>query len=662
MILNIITINRPGKDYLHKTIESLYASDWHDTPVHLIVGNEDESHVEAYQQCFNVVKWDKETKRPQVDFCLNYIRALRHQPDDDVVICEDDIEFGKTWLARLSQAVGEIPFSRYVLSLYSANDLSNPSLRRGQHYRLYPSWYFYGTQAIYYPAGVRLEIAKYIEDNIERKPGDVLIGEWCVKHRCLYSAQGSLVQHVGVCSTGLAAFHHTAWNYTPDGVAAPIVCRHRAEAVSPEVHRCTSPKLVGLKLVTDSICRSCHYRNHELNGSTACGEVRLLPCLRLGQVVDGEQWTVDCGEAVYNCMHPAHPRTTAVQCQSCPDYLFPVITELTPATVVQEMLDLPPHPQADGWWAWPNVHEALRLGATDAIAKASAYPGEYDGRGIVIVGGGKYFVSAYVTARVLRHVGCRLPIQLWHWAGELTEPMRQALSPFGVACVDADQVARRQPFRILHDHWWKGFQLKPYAIVHSPFREVLLLDADCYPTRDPEFLFDWPAYGQRGAVFWPDLVSSKSYLPEAAWEIFGTEPGGPPLELGQLLIDKEACWAPLQLTLWYNAHADLIYKILWGDKDTFNIAWSRLGRRFSMPGKPAAWDTHTILQHGPDGEVLFQHRCRDKFRLNDESFSSTPQSFKGNHYNPRLAHEGLCFAFLDELRQAWKLVKDSCVR
>jgi hypothetical protein len=269
----------------------------------------------------------------------------------------------------------------------------------------------------------------------------------------------------------------------------------------------------------------------------------------------------------------------------------------------------------------------------------------------VIAGGANYFASAYVTVRVLRHVGCRLPIQLWHFSGELTGAMRDALRPYGVECVDADRVAAEHPFRFLHGHWWKGWQLKPYAVAHSPFREVLFLDADCYPTRDPGFLFDWAPYRERGATFWPDLRTSEYLLKPERWTVFGTRPGWVALESGQLLINKKACWRELQLALWYNAHADFVYHIVWGDKDTFNVAWRRLGTHYSMAQPVCDWDTHTILQYGPDGTVLFQHRCQDKFRLAGGRFASTYQRGGANLYNPRLAHEDLCFQFLDELRQ-----------
>src|SRR5262249_44820765 len=147
----------------------------------------------------------------------------------------------------------------------------------------------------------------------------------------------------------------------------------------------------------------------------------------------------------------------------------------TPPDVVRHMLDLPPRQQPQGWWGWANVQEGYRRAADEAIANLPPYPGGSDGRGVVIVGGGNYFASAYVTIRVLRYVGCRLPIELWHLAGEMTGPMRHAVSDYGVTCIDADEESARRPFRFLHGHWWKGWQLKPYAVAHSPFREVLFL-------------------------------------------------------------------------------------------------------------------------------------------------------------------------------------------
>ena len=42
----------------------------------------------------------------------------------------------------------------------------------------------------------------------------------------------------------------------------------------------------------------------------------------------------------------------------------------------------------------------------------------------------------------------------------------------------------------------EGFAIKVYAIYSSAFQEVIFLDADCMPLRDPEILFDTDEYRQ----------------------------------------------------------------------------------------------------------------------------------------------------------------------
>jgi hypothetical protein len=69
-----------------------------------------------------------------------------------------------------------------------------------------------------------------------------------------------------------------------------------------------------------------------------------------------------------------------------------------------------------------------------------------------------------------------------------------------------------------------------------------------------------------------------------------------------------------------------------------------------MLSSRCGWDMHTLLQYDADGNVLFQHRCRDKFRLVSSPFAGTPQYFAENQYNPRLRHEDLCFQILAELQ------------
>lgn len=439
--------------------------------------------------------------------------------------------------------------------------------------------------------------------------------------------------------------------------ASPFpVCRHRGDAADVDIHHCRSPKLVGLKLVTADLCRDCYCRDHVESAAPSGPPPRLTACAYLG----ADTGRREGGAAVHECRHPVHTDATEAGCRTCPDYLFPALSTRTPVNDVRRHLDLEPRPQPHGWWDWPNVREAQRRAVADRIAATPPCPRRFRGRGIVIAGGGAYFASAYVVLRVLRHVGCTLPVELWHLDGEIDAAMRRLLRPLGVRCINADAVTRRHPFRFLDGHWWKGWQLKPYAVVHSAFREVLFLDADCYPARDPTFLFDWPRFREWGSIFWPDVESSRGLFTPELWALFGVPPETRmPFESGQLLVNKALCWRELNLALHYNAQADFTYRILWGDKDTFLVAWRRLGRDYGMLWPSSGWDTHTILQYDDRGEPLFLHRCRDKWRVAPADFRSSRQLAHLNQYNCRLPHEDFCFQVLAELAQVWSPARTS---
>ena len=64
----------------------------------------------------------------------------------------------------------------------------------------------------------------------------------------------------------------------------------------------------------------------------------------------------------------------------------------------------------------------------EAVAAVRPYPGSFEGRGIVIPGGGaRYFPCAWICIRTLREQGCCLPIELWHLGpDEMSDQMRRA--------------------------------------------------------------------------------------------------------------------------------------------------------------------------------------------------------------------------------------------
>ncbi len=289
----------------------------------------------------------------------------------------------------------------------------------------------------------------------------------------------------------------------------------------------------------------------------------------------------------------------------------------------------------------PEINEtnALEKFNTAAAGLDDQYSGGAVGRGVVICAGGpKFFVYAWVCINMLRQTGCKLPIELWHLGpAELTSTMRRLLSPFNVRFTDAYKVRESHPVRMLY-----GWELKPYAIIHSHFSELILLDADNMPLVDPIFLFDTRPYKQTGAIFWPDrhpLILSASI-----WRLSGVSyRNEPSFESGQIVIDKRRCWKPLMLTMWMNEHSDFWYHHVHGDKETFHICWRKLKREYAMTlygtqTLPSIPGCGALCQHDFSGRRIFQHR---KWTLDN------------NQRIPGFSEEQVCLDFIVQLRERW---------
>lgn len=306
----------------------------------------------------------------------------------------------------------------------------------------------------------------------------------------------------------------------------------------------------------------------------------------------------------------------------------------------------------DNWWSDSGVQQQHRDRATRFITTIPKYPGHFDGRGIVITGGGKYFVSAYVTIRVIRHVGCTLPIELWHLDGEMDDEMIDMVAEHGGTCHNASELARGTGYFL--GNWWKGWQLKAFALLHSSFREVLMLDADSYPVRDPSFIFDWQPYKETGAIIWPDVGSSARLFPPLAAKVLGvpqfTEGAA---ESGQIVFNKEQTWRAVNLAKHFNADADYVYHIVYGDKDTFPAAMHRVGIPYSRMYPKCRFNGPGIHQLDQNGNVMFNHRIHDKFRIFSTRFDSTAQRGESSNLYKEWQHEDFCHSVLAELNNRW---------
>jgi hypothetical protein len=238
-------------------------------------------------------------------------------------------------------------------------------------------------------------------------------------------------------------------------------------------------------------------------------------------------------------------------------------------------------------------------------------------RGIVIPAGGNlYNRLAWHLVHALRRLGCKLPIQIWHLPAEADITWRQLFEDEGCEVIDAGIVAGNLGVPVPMGGW----QLKPFSLRHCDMAEAMLLDADNVPVRDPSYLFADPGYERHGAMFWPDLAPPRSrgqWVPVAAWRNVGLEQdkAARPFESGQIVVNRRRSLAALDVTCLLNEWSDYVYQWVYGDKDTFLLAWHFCGQRYHMPPRNPVFREPAICQHDGKGELVFQHATAGKHAI-----------------------------------------------
>lgn len=274
--------------------------------------------------------------------------------------------------------------------------------------------------------------------------------------------------------------------------------------------------------------------------------------------------------------------------------------------------------------------------ACDSAANA---PLSATGRGIIVcAGGASMLTNAYVLVRTLRDIlGCALPIEIWHvGSAEMPALIAGLFEKLGCRIVDAHLMRETYPASISD-----GWQLKSYALLHSAFDDVVMLDADQVPVTDPETVFDWPQYRDAGAVFWPDIVEVLEQNP--VWRLAGLEPRTVRgWETGQIAVNRTRHWRSLWLTFEINQRAEQFYELIYGDKETFLLAWLMTQDDCAVVPHLPFVDERYLLQRDFDGNALFQHRTNCKWSLDYPT-----------ERPPALLHQDTCEGFLDDLRKVW---------
>jgi hypothetical protein len=255
----------------------------------------------------------------------------------------------------------------------------------------------------------------------------------------------------------------------------------------------------------------------------------------------------------------------------------------------------------------------LRAAIDGRLLRPPSFPeGRFADRGIVICAGGqRYFTCAWILIAALqRGLKTKLPIQVWHLGRtEMSEAMQVLLEAQNVEVVNAETVLHRHPAMI--DGGWP---LKPYAIAHSRFREVIFLDADTVPLMEPAELFRWEPYRRAGLLLWPDVIDLRRTNP--IWNSLGLEPRkSMSVDSGVLVIDKAQHWSLLDVAILLNERWRESYRYLHGDKDTFLIAALLTGANDFMIGRRPLAADGDLIQRNLEGDPFLQHRTGSKWKL-----------------------------------------------
>lgn len=239
--------------------------------------------------------------------------------------------------------------------------------------------------------------------------------------------------------------------------------------------------------------------------------------------------------------------------------------------------------------------------------------------GIITCGGGKYWLGVVILCRLLREVGCTLPIQAWHRGSrESVDP--DDVANLGVKVIDADRLFPKFPSRIKRGWHGGGWEIKTYAMLHSGFERILFLDADAYCVRNPEPLFSM--LDDSRFVYWQDLPSLDQRV---KWEGFGiAEEIGlkiPPIQGGQFLLNAKTFRRELVVAHWLNQHSDYAYEFQFGDQDSWRVALAATGGSFKNLGRPGI--KHGIFTCPFQGQTTIIHRCNAKLFPPEEKKANT---------------------------------------
>lgn len=309
----------------------------------------------------------------------------------------------------------------------------------------------------------------------------------------------------------------------------------------------------------------------------------------------------------------------------------------------------------------------------------NTYDSDKTNKGVIICAGDSHFFSAILCVENLLKYNKNIQIEWYYCGSELLSFQKSfILNKYAnnIRLIDCMTILPSWFPHKIEVKNIKGYMIKPFAIMMSQFREILLLDADITPLMNVEELFDNPDYIKYGNVFWADMTFStpevnKRMLPFGTniYEYFGIKSpydyGYELSESGQILINREKCWYQICMSYYLNYCSDVYYKLFFGDKDLYFLAFTFIERLkpeyrrvyFQNKYKPRPFTTNNekfsfisgIIQlHPTNGLCLFIHNTVEKINVNSfYTIKYIYNSIQDDNYNVKHLGNNVLKLYLD---------------
>ncbi|QLG71898.1 hypothetical protein HG535_0C02500 [Zygotorulaspora mrakii] len=293
----------------------------------------------------------------------------------------------------------------------------------------------------------------------------------------------------------------------------------------------------------------------------------------------------------------------------------------------------------------------------DAVSTLVLPKDSYKGKGIVTVGGGRFSIMALLIIKTLRKLNTQLPVEVFippNDEGE-TDFCENVLPKLNAKCIHLSDTL---PKSTLDSFEFNGYQFKSLSLISSSFEDVLFLDADNFPVKSLNHIFDQEPYKSTGFVLWPDywrrttqpiyydiadipitkkrtrncfddLTPTQVYtrnindLSDIPFhDLAGTIPDVS-TESGQLMINKSTHLPTILLALYYNVNGPKWFYPMFsqkaageGDKETFLAAATFYGLHFyQVKTVVGAEGYHQPNNEGFRGVAMLQHDFSQDYQL-----------------------------------------------